>query len=108
MVEAQRTNVLVQIAKTELRAPADGLILARNATLGGVVMAQTAPLFRIAIGGEFELAATVAETALPRLAKGMTAEVSHGWPRKPDRRLDPQDFARRSTIPRGSARSGSH
>ena len=66
VVEAQRQNVLVQIAKTELRAPADGLILARNATLGGVVMAQTAPLFRIAINGEFELAATVAETALPQ------------------------------------------
>ncbi len=74
--EAQRQSVLVQIAKTELRAPADGLILARDATLGGVVMAQTAPLFRIAINGEFELAATVAETALPRLANGMAAEVT--------------------------------
>ena len=76
VVDAQRQNLLVQIGKTELRAPADGLILARNATLGGVVMAQTAPLFRIAINGEFELAATVAEMALPRLANGMTAQVS--------------------------------
>lgn len=76
VVEAQRQNVVVQLGKTELRAPADGLILARNATLGGVVMAQTAPLFRIAINGEFELAATVAETALPRLANGMAAEVT--------------------------------
>jgi HlyD family secretion protein len=76
VVEAQRQNVVVQLAKTELRAPADGLILARNATLGGVVMAQTAPLFRIAIDSEFELAATVAETALPRLANGMPAQVS--------------------------------
>ena len=76
VIDAQKQNVLVQIGKTELRAPADGLILARNATLGGVVMAQTAPLFRIAINGEFELAATVAETALPRLANGMSAEVT--------------------------------
>lgn len=76
VVEAQRQNVLVQIGKTELRAPADGLILTRSATLGGVVMAGSAPLFRIAIGGEFELAATVAETALPRLATGMAAEIS--------------------------------
>jgi HlyD family secretion protein len=76
VVEAQRQNVLVQIAKTDLRAPADGLILARDATLGGVVMAGSAPLFRIAIDSEFELAATVAETALPRLANGMAAEVS--------------------------------
>ena len=76
VVDAQRQNVLVQIAKTELRAPVDGLILARDATLGGVVMAQTAPLFRIAINGEFELAATVAGTELPRLANGMKAEIS--------------------------------
>lgn len=76
VIGAQRQNVLVQIGKTELRAPADGLILARNATLGGVVMAGSPPLFRIAINGEFELAATVAETALPRLANGMAAEVS--------------------------------
>ncbi len=76
VVEAQRQNVLVQIGKTELRAPADGLILARNATLGGVVMAGSAPLFRIAIDGEFELAATISGTELPRLANGMKATIS--------------------------------
>lgn len=75
VVEAQKQNVLVQISKTELRAPADGLILARDATLGGVVMTGSAPLFRIAIDEEFELAASVAETELPRLAKGMSAAV---------------------------------
>ncbi len=76
VIDAQKQNVVVQIGKTELRAPADGLILARNATLGGVVMAGSAPLFRIAIGGEFELAATVAETALPKLATGMKASIA--------------------------------
>jgi HlyD family secretion protein len=76
VVDAQRQNVLVQIGKTELRAPADGLILARSATLGGVVTAGGAPLFRIAIDEAFELEATVAETALPRLAVGMAANVS--------------------------------
>lgn len=76
VIDAQKDNVLVQIGKTELRAPADGLILARNATLGGVVSAGSAPLFRIAIDGKFELAADVAETALPRLASGMPAKVT--------------------------------
>ncbi len=94
VIDAQKQNVLVQIAKTELRAPADGLILARNATLGGVVMAQTAPLFRIAIKGELELAATVAETALPRLANGMNAEVSMAGTAEPVsgtiRRISPE------------------
>lgn len=94
VIDAQKQNVLVQISKTELRAPADGLILTRNATLGGVVMAQTAPLFRIAIKGEFELAATVAETALPRLANGMNAEVSMAGTAEPVsgtiRRISPE------------------
>jgi HlyD family secretion protein len=76
VIDAQTNNVMVQISKTELRAPADGLVLARNATLGGVVMAGGGPLFRIAIGSEFELAADVAETSLPRLAVGMPANVS--------------------------------
>ena len=76
VVDAQKQNILLQISKTELCAPADGLVLSRNATLGGVVMAGGEPLFRIAMGAEFELAANVAETSLPRLAKGMAAQVS--------------------------------
>lgn len=76
VIDAQKQNVLVQISKTDLRAPANGLVLARNATLGGVVMAGSAPLFRIAIDGEFELEANVPETALPRLANGMRADVT--------------------------------
>ncbi|WP_394891305.1 efflux RND transporter periplasmic adaptor subunit [Mesorhizobium sp. AaZ16] len=76
VIDAQKDNVLLQIEKTEVRAPADGLVLARDATLGGIVSASSGPLFRIAIGAEFELAATVAETALPKLATGMRAEIS--------------------------------
>jgi HlyD family secretion protein len=75
VIDAQRRNIELQIAKTEVKAPADGLVLARNATLGGIVSASGDPLFRIAIGAEFELAATVAETVLPRLAPGMAAKV---------------------------------
>ncbi len=75
VIDAQRRNIELQIAKTEIKAPADGLVLERNATLGGIVSTSGDPLFRIAIGAEFELAATVAETALPRLAPGMPAKV---------------------------------
>jgi HlyD family secretion protein len=76
VIEAQKQNVVLQISKTELRAPAAGLVLARDATLGGVVSSSGVPLFRIAIGPEFELAADVAETSLPRLSLGMPAEMS--------------------------------
>ncbi len=76
VVDAQERNVLLQISKTEVKAPADGLVLARNATLGGIVSAAAGPLFRIAIGSEFELAATVSETALPSIAVGMPVRVA--------------------------------
>lgn len=75
VIDAQKKNVQLQIAKTEVKAPADGLVLARSATLGGIVSGAAGPLFRIAINGEFELAATVAETALPRLKAGMPVLV---------------------------------
>jgi HlyD family secretion protein len=75
VIDAQKQNILLQIEKTEVKAPADGLVLARNATLGGIVSAGGDPLFRIAIGGELELAATVVETALPRLQPGMPVQV---------------------------------
>lgn len=75
VLEAQKKNIELQISKTEVRAPADGLVLARDATLGGVVSAG-GPLFRIAIDGELELAAQVPETALPGVSPGMQASVS--------------------------------
>ena len=76
VIDAQQENVLLQIEKTEVKAPADGLVLARDATLGGIVSAGSGPLFRIAINGEFELEASVAETVLPKLSMGMQAVVS--------------------------------
>ncbi len=75
VIAAQRRDVEERLAKTEVRAPADGIVLARNAVLGGVVSAGSGPLFRIAIGGELELAGTVAEAALPRIRDGMPVEV---------------------------------
>jgi len=76
VIDAQIQGVRVQIDKTEVRAPADGLVLARAATVGGVVSPTSGPLFRIAINAEFELEANVAETALPRLSVGMKSSVA--------------------------------
>lgn len=75
VIAAQRRDVEQRLAKAEVRAPADGLVLARNATLGGIGSASGGALFRIAIDGDLELAATVSETALPRLANGMKVVV---------------------------------
>lgn len=94
VADAQKQNILAQIGKTEVRAPADGLVLARDATLGGVVSPTAGALFRIAIDGEFELAADVAETELSRLAKGQPVAVSLAGLSKPlqgsIRRISPE------------------
>jgi HlyD family secretion protein len=76
VIDAQRRDAVLKLAKTEVRAPADGLVLARDATLGAVASAGGGGLFRIAIDGDFELAASVAETALPRLVPGMPVAVT--------------------------------
>jgi HlyD family secretion protein len=76
VIDAQKKNVELQIAKTEVKAPASGLVLERSATLGGVVGAGAGPLFRIAMNAEFELVATVAETSLHRLEPGMPVAVT--------------------------------
>ncbi len=75
VVDAQMRDIEVKLAKTEIKAPAAGVILARNATLGGVVSAQSGALFRITIDNDLELAADVAETSLPRLAEGLSVDV---------------------------------
>ena len=75
VVDAQMRDIEVKLAKTEIKAPAAGLVLARNATLGGVVSAQSGALFRIAIDNDLELAADVAETSLPRLTGGLSVDV---------------------------------
>jgi HlyD family secretion protein len=80
VIAAQEKSIAIQIDKTEVRAPGDGLVLARNATLGGIVSSQGGPLFRIALDNQFELAADIPETALPKLSQNMPVEVAiAGW-----------------------------
>jgi HlyD family secretion protein len=85
VIDAQKQNVELQIEKTQVKAPADGLILARNATLGGIVGASGGALFRIAIDGDLELSASVPETSLPRLKPGMAVEVMVAGATEPTR-----------------------
>jgi HlyD family secretion protein len=73
LVAAQKKQIEVQISKAEVKAPADGLILARNAQLGAVVSGAAGPLFRIAKDGAYEVVANVSETALLKLAPDMKA-----------------------------------
>ncbi|WP_158598424.1 efflux RND transporter periplasmic adaptor subunit [Notoacmeibacter ruber] len=74
--DAQIRDIDRRLADSEVTALADGLVLERNATLGAIVGAGAAPLFRIAVGAELELAAEISETELLKIEPGMKAEIS--------------------------------
>ena len=72
---AQRDELAVRLARTELRAPVAGKVSRRTARLGAVVGAASDPLFRIVAGGAVELNALVPEILLARLRPGQQAVV---------------------------------
>lgn len=73
--EAQRRELQVRLARTELRAPVAGVVSRRSARLGAIVTGAGDPLFRIIEGGAVELEADVPETSLARLRPGQIADV---------------------------------
>lgn len=75
VAEAQLAEMQARVAKLDIRAPASGLVLARNVEAGQVVGPGSAALFRIAEGGTLEMRAAVAEQDMARLRPGMPANV---------------------------------
>ena len=73
LIGAQRMEVELRIEKADVKAPADGLILARNAQLGAIVSGAGGPLFRMAWVGRFEIVADVPEAALAKVREGQPA-----------------------------------
>jgi HlyD family secretion protein len=73
---AQLAEAQANLARTSIRAPADGVVLTRNAEVGQMAMpGGETPLFRLASGGEIEMRGQVAEQDLPVLTVGQTADV---------------------------------
>lgn len=72
---AQRDDLMLKLARTEIKAPSDGVISRRTARVGAVVGTSSEPLFRIIADGAVELEGAVPETALTRLAVGQPAQV---------------------------------
>jgi HlyD family secretion protein len=75
LAEAQRREIQVRLARTEIRALAAGTISRREAHLGALVSSAAEPLFRIIGGGTVEVEADVPEILLARLRVGQTALV---------------------------------
>ena len=72
---AQRQELGVKIANTDIKAPVAGVISRRVARLGSVVSMSGDPLFRIISDGAIELEADVPESTLARLRVGQHARL---------------------------------
>ena len=73
LAEAQRQEIQVRLARTEIKAPAAGTISRRDARLGALVSSAAEPLFRIIGAGTIEVEADVPEISLARLRVGQKA-----------------------------------
>lgn len=76
-IKANRDELEVRLSRTEIRAPAAGIVSARSARIGAIVLSSHAePLFRIVRDGAIDLDAEVPESALPRIAVGLPVAVT--------------------------------
>ena len=74
-IEAQRRELMWRRGRTEVLAPADGIISRRIARVGGFAAGSAEPMFRIVANSEIELDAEVIETRLAGVREGQDARV---------------------------------
>lgn len=76
-IEAQRRELMIRIARTEVKAPAAGLIARRTARVGGIAaMAAAEPMFRLIARGELELEAEVPASRIGLVQEGVPATIN--------------------------------
>jgi len=76
LVEAQIATLDLQRSRTRVIAPVAGVVVERNAQLGGVASAAGPAMFVLIRDGALELRADVAEPDLLRLAVGQRAQLA--------------------------------
>jgi RND family efflux transporter MFP subunit len=74
-VEAQRREITWRRERTDVRAPADGLVSRRVARIGAYASGPAEPMFRIIAKGEIELDAEVPETRIGEMKEGQIARI---------------------------------
>ena len=72
---AQLAEAKARLARADVRAPADGIILTRSVEVGQTAMPGGEALFRLSKDGETELRGQVAEQDLPLLKVGQLVQV---------------------------------
>ena len=76
VARAQLAESRARMGRLDIRAPADGLVLARSVEAGQVVGPGSGTLFRIAKGGLMEMRAQLAEGDLAKMFVGLAATVT--------------------------------
>jgi HlyD family secretion protein len=75
LAQAQFREMAARLGRLDIRAPAAGLVLARNVEAGQIVSSGSPALFNIAQDGAVELRARLAEADLQRVHVGMPVTV---------------------------------
>lgn len=75
LVEAQGREIALRLARTEVKAPAAGVVASRTAQVGQMVGMGGAPLFKLVRDGAIELEAEATETRLHAVEPGQKARV---------------------------------
>jgi HlyD family secretion protein len=73
--DAERSELLVRIARTEVKAPVGGIVSRRTARLGAASSGAGEALFRIIKDGAVDLDADVPEQSIARLRLNMPAQL---------------------------------
>lgn len=76
VAQAQLQETRARNQRLDIRAPAEGLVLTRGVEPGQIVSSGSGQLFRVAMGGQMEMRAQLAESDLVRVRTGMTAQVT--------------------------------
>jgi HlyD family secretion protein len=75
LAQAQYREQSARLGRLDIRAPAAGLVLARNVEPGQIVSSGSTALFRIAMDGTLEMQARLAEQDIAGLHTGMSVDV---------------------------------
>jgi HlyD family secretion protein len=76
VAQAQLQETRARNQRLDIRSPAEGLVLTRGVEPGQIVSSGSGQLFRVAMGGQMEMRAQLAEGDLARVRTGMTAQVT--------------------------------
>ncbi|MBM3522823.1 MAG: efflux RND transporter periplasmic adaptor subunit, partial [Alphaproteobacteria bacterium] len=101
-IVAQRGELDLRLARTEIRSPVDGVVSRRLARLGAIAAMNGEALFRVIAQGEVELEAEVPEQRLPMIRAGQktTIEIAGTPPLSGAVRLVPAEVDRATRLAR--------